>query len=195
MRKNKNMKFTEKVMKKIMDIIKVDGFYIVLHGDISVGIFDAEWKLSNNFYFDNQKEVDNFKEELLKLFDNYCGEVSIETFNERIAQIEAEDKEMYESYPVRYLIKDGDNFKQTDSIASYGSSIGDGIHFELPNYMSEDSYNGHDMKIINSKDPEFRKILLKEVNRLENEIKNEEYTLMNAKRNLALIEKELKYGK
>ena len=189
------MELTEKVMKKIMSIIKIDGFYIISHGDSSVGIFDAEWKLSNNFYFDNQKEVDIFKEELSKLFENYCGEVSIETFNERIAQIEAENKEEYESHSVRYLIKDGNDFKQTDSLASYSGSIGDGIHFELPNYMSEDNYNGHDTKIINSKNLEFRKILLKEANRLENEIKNEEYTLMNAKRNLALIEKELKYGK
>lgn len=66
---------------------------------------------------------------------------------------------------------------------------------ELPSWMSEDGYNGHDTKIIKSDDPKFRDILIEEVGRLEREINNDEYRLKNAKRNLELIETELKYGK
>jgi len=188
------MEITEKGIEKIMDIIEVSGFHIVSQGDPSVGMFDAEWEIRNNFYFDNQKELDEFKEELSKLFEGYVGDVTIETFDERLIQIETEERERYQSYPVRYLIRDGNNFKIAGSTASYSSAVGDAIHMELPHWMSEEGYHGHDTKIIRSDKPEFREILLEAAGQLESEINNEEYRLRNAKRNLALIQQELKYG-
>lgn len=194
---NKNMPegLTKKVMERIMETIEVDGFYITSLGDTSAGIYDAEWTLSHKFYFDNEEEFKDFKELLYQMFENYVGEVVIETFDERQTESERLEREQYEQYPVRYLIMDGSNFKQAGSTASYSSSVGDGIHMEFPHWMSEDGYNGHSTRIIKSSDKEFRKILLDEAGRLEHEINNEEYRLRNAKRNLTLIQKELNYGK
>lgn len=188
------MEITEKIVKKIMEIIEVSGFHITSYGDNDADISDIEWNLSNKFYFDNQKELEDFKENLYLLFENYCGGINIETFNERQIQIEKENREQYESFPMRFLIKDGSNFKKAGSTASYSSAVGDGIHMELPSWMSVDEYNCDD-KIIKSTDPEFREILLGEASRLEDRIRNDEYGLKNAKRNLKLIQQELKYGK
>jgi len=191
MSKFKTMEITEKAMERIMSIIEIDGFHVTSHGDPSVGIFDAEWKVSEKFYFDNQDELNAFKEGLKRVFENYCGEVSIETFNERQTQIEAEERQRYESYPVRYLIRDyGDCYMQAGRTGVYGSAVGDAIHVELPHYIKE----GVD-DVIKSSDPEFQEILLKAAGRLEKQIINEEYSLRNAKRNLALIKQELNYGK
>ena len=192
------MEITEKVMKKIMDIIEIDGFHITSKGDPSVGIQDAEWELSHKFYFDNQKELDDFKESLYQLFENYCGEINIETFNERTTQIKKEEREQYQQYPTRYLIKSkgyNNSYMQVGRTGVYSGAIGDAIHMELPHWMTRNSYNDDDDDIIESTDPEFRKILLKAAGHLENEIRNEEYSLRNAKRNLALINFELNYGK
>lgn len=183
-------------MDKVLDeIIEINGFYITAHGDPSAGILDAEWELSNKFYFDNQKEFDEFKESLYQLFENYCGEITIETFDERLTQISKEEKEHYQQFPKRYLIKSrdyNDSYKQAGSTASYSSSIGDAIHVDLPHWMSEGNYGDI---IIDSDNPEFRKILLKAAGQLERDINNDEYRLSNAKRNLAAIKLELKYGK
>ena len=185
------MEITEKAMERIMSIIEIDGFHVTSYGDPSVGMFDAEWKVSEKFYFDNQEELDDFKKGLSELFENYCGEVSIETFNERQLQIEAEERQRYESYPMRYLIRDyGDCYMQAGRTAVYSSAVGDAIHVELPHYIKEDRDD-----VIKSSDPEFRQILLQAAGQLEKEIHNDEYSLRNAKRNLALIRQELNYGK
>jgi len=197
--KKSNMSDTAK-MKKILEnvekIDKVTGFYITAPGDESVGIFPATWKLENDFYFDTPEELENFKKELRGLFEWYCGEItSVVTFEEQQAQCDKEDADYYKQFPVRYLIKDGSNYKQAGSTASYSSSAAEGIHSELPHWMSEDGYNGHDTVIIKSTDPEFRKILLEEAGQLERSINNEESRLRSDKRRLRLIQQELKYGK
>lgn len=186
------MEITEKAMERIMSIIEIDGFHVTSYGDPSVGIFDAEWKVSEKFYFDNQEELDEFKKGLSELFENYCGEVSIETFNERQIQMDAEERQLYESYPVRYLIKGdySDCYMQAGRTGVYSGAVGDGIHMELPHWINEKTDG-----VIKSTDPEFKKILLKAAGQLENEIRNDEYSLQNAKRNLALIQQELNYGK
>lgn len=81
------MKITEKNVKRIMEIIEVDGFHVISYGDTDAGIRDVEWEIKNKFFFDNQKELDAFKEELSNVFEGYCGEVTIETFKERQEKI------------------------------------------------------------------------------------------------------------
>lgn len=190
------MDITKKVMDKIKEIIEIDGFYITSKGDLSVGINDAEWVLSQKFYFDNQKDFEGFKELLYQMFENYVGVIEIETFNERRDRVEKEEREEYQQHEMRYLITDKgyrNSWKEANSVASYSNNVGKGIHFEIPHWM----INNRDSstEIIKSSDPEFRKILLEAAGRLENSIKNDEYTLSRAKTNLALINKELKYGK
>lgn len=185
----------KKIVENMEKIDKVSGFYITAPGDPSVGIPSASWEMKNEFYFDTPEELQEFKKEIKALFEWYCGEVtSVVTFEEHQAMLDAEDAEFYKMHPVRYLIKDGNNYKQAGSTASYGSDVGDAIHMELPHWMSEDGYNGHDTKIIKSTDKEFKEILLQAAGQLEDEIRNAEYRLRNAKRNLGLIQNELKHG-
>lgn len=185
-----------KILKKVEKIEVITGFYITAPGDESVGIFPATWKLENDFHFDSPEELEEFKKELRSLFEFYCGEVtSVVTFEEYEAQCESEEQAYYEEFPVRYLIRDGSNYKQAGSTASYVSSAAEGIHTEIPHWMSEDGYNGHNTVIIKSTDDEFRQILLEEAGRLESSINNDEYSLRNAKNRLRLIQQELKYGK
>jgi len=174
----------------------VTGFYIYAPGDDTVGIPSASWEMVNDFYFDNQEELENFRREIQSLYEFHCGEVtSVTTFEEHQAMLDEEDRQMYEAHPVRYLIRDGGSYKHAGSTGMYGSSAAEGIHMELPHWMKEDGYNGHDTVIIKSSDPEFREILLKEAGQLEQEINNGEYRLRNAKTKLRLIQQELKHGK
>lgn len=196
---NQQKNFMEKYKKIVENVEKIDkvsGFHITAPGDESVGIPSASWEIRNDFYFDTPEELQEFKKEIKSLFEWYCGEVtSVLTFEEHQTVLDEEDRMMYEQHPVRYLIREGSNFKQAHSTASYGSSAAEGIHMELPHYMSEDGYNGHNTTIIKSSDKEFRNILLNEASHLEDEIRNEEFRLRNAKTRLRLIQQELKYGK
>jgi len=189
-------KILKKILINVEKIKKVTGFYITAPGDESVGINPATWKLENDFYFDNLEELEEFKKELQSLFEFYCGEVtSVVTFEEFEAQCEAEEQAYYEEFPIRYLIKDGSNYKRAGSAGSYSSSAAEGIHTVFPHWMKIDGYNGHDTVIIKSTDDEFRQILVQEAGRLENLINNDEYGLSLAKKRLRLIQQELKYGK
>jgi len=191
------LKKYSKIADNIEKIIKVSGFYVTAPGDPSVGINSATWEVSNDFYFDNPDELEEFRKELKTLFEFHCGEVtSVITFEEHQAMCDLEEHGYYEAFPVRYLIRDKesglDNYKQAGSTASYSSSVGEAIHSELPHWIPEEGTT--DSEVIKSTDPKFKQILLREAQRLENEIRNEEYRLQNAKRNLLLIQKELKHG-
>jgi Fe2+ transport system protein B len=191
------MKITDKLLKNISKIMKVTGFIISAQGDPSVGINPATWKLEEDFYFDDQEELEEFKNQLKELFTNYCGEISfIETYEEYQKQIDAEDLEYFAEFPVRYLIRDKDHsydlFKQADFSASYSNEVGTAIHTELPKWIPEEGNS--DTQVIKSTDPMYKEILLKAAERLENEIKNNEYQLKNAKINLHIINKELNIG-
>lgn len=84
---------SKRVIEKILAIIKVNGFYIRMLGDPSVGIADREWKLEGQFYFDDKEELQVFKNNLKQTFENYCGEISaIDTFEEYQAKINSEEK-------------------------------------------------------------------------------------------------------
>jgi hypothetical protein len=76
------MENEDKGIENIQKIIKTKGFHIIFKGDSSVGIFDSRWELNGDFYFDNQEELESFRKELQVLYENYCGEVTIETFEE-----------------------------------------------------------------------------------------------------------------
>lgn len=184
-----------KIAENMEKIIKITGFYVTAAGDPSVGINQATWEVRNDFYFDNPEELQEFRKEIKSLFEFHCGEVvSILTFEEQQAMLDDEERMIFEQYPVHYLIKDGSNYKQAGSTASYGSGVGDGIHLELPNWIDENRKNGED-RVIKSTDDEYWQILRKAGGELETEISNEEYRLKIAKRNLALIEKEFRFKK
>jgi hypothetical protein len=177
--------------------MKVTGFIISAQGDPSVGINPATWKLEEDFYFDDQEELQEFREQLISIFESYCGEISfIETYEEYQKRIDAEDIQYFKQFPVRYLIRDRDDnydtFKQADFCASYSNEVGTAIHTELPKWIPEEG-NGN-TQVIKSTDPMYREILLKAAQRLENEIRDEEYRLKNAKLNLKIISKELNIG-
>jgi len=187
---------SDKFLTNIENIMKITGFYVTASGDESVGIMPSTWEIKNDFYFDNHNELVKFKIEIKNLFEYYCGEIiNIITFEEHQSQCNDEIKEHYQQYPIRYLIRDGNNFKIANCTASYSSNVGDGIHFELPSWMSEEGYNGADTVIIKSDNPEFRNILIKEAGQLERQIRDEESRISNAKRNLEFIQTELNYGK
>ena len=177
--------------------MKITGFIISAQGDSSVGINSTTWKLEEDFYFDDQEELEEFKNQLKELFTIYCGEISfIETYEEYQKKIDTQDLEYFAEFPVRYLIRDRDDdrdtFKQADFITSYSSAVGTAIHTELPKWIPEEGNS--DTQVIKSTDPMYKEILLKAAERLENEIKDEEYRLKNAKLNLHIIKKELNIG-
>jgi hypothetical protein len=80
----------EKILENVAKIIKVTGFHITSKGDESVGIFDSRWELSNEFFFDDKEELELFRNDLKQTFENYCGIVTVETFEERQALIDTE---------------------------------------------------------------------------------------------------------
>jgi hypothetical protein len=69
-------------IKNIMNIIKVSGFHIFSKGDVTIDTNDIQWKLQDNFYFDNEEELEVFRKDIKTLFENYCGEVTVKTFEE-----------------------------------------------------------------------------------------------------------------
>lgn len=55
-------------------MIKVTSFDIVIHGDESVGIFDGNFTLSPDFYFDDIDEMNEFAEGIRKYFSDFYGD-------------------------------------------------------------------------------------------------------------------------
>jgi hypothetical protein len=77
------MDITKKIIEKIKQMVNIKGFYITEPGDPSVGIYPATWKLEGEFIFDNEEELESFRTDLKKTFENYCGEfVKVETIDE-----------------------------------------------------------------------------------------------------------------
>ena len=147
--RNKNIMIDEDKYKKILQnvekILTVTGFHVTAPGDDSVGIPSASWEIKNDFHFDSEEELKEFKKELAGTFEWYCGEnVSVISFEEYQQMLELEDKMMYEQYPVRYLIRDtdmgGDMFMKAPPFTGmYCSDVAECIHLELPHYMNEKS--------------------------------------------------------
>ena len=71
---------TYNTKKNMKNIIKINGFYIKSEGTTSYDTKDIVWKLVGDFYFDNQKELNEFIFNLKIAFVNYCGKVIIDTY-------------------------------------------------------------------------------------------------------------------
>lgn len=81
----------DKIAENVSKIQKVTGFYIKVPGDMSVGLFDQEWKLDGDFYFDNVDELEEFRALLNLTFQSYAGEdCRVETFEEQQLEIDEE---------------------------------------------------------------------------------------------------------
>ena len=140
------------------------------------------------------KELNKLRQELIDLKDlnlsiasEYGSELSAGDMFRQEEELEEQIKVLEEKDTTMYLVLDGHNsFKEANAIASYSSSVGDGIHFKKP----EEWVGG---EIISSDESRFWEILKDEATRLTNEINNLEYSLKTANRNKDLIEKA--YGR
>jgi len=73
------MKITKKLLINLLKIMKINGFHIIACGE-NPTTFNVE----GGFYFDNDEELESFKEKLKVLFADHCGgEIQVETFHER----------------------------------------------------------------------------------------------------------------
>ena len=62
----------------------VSGFYITVHGDQSVGLFDRKFRIEGEFYFEDENELNVYIAGLADLhLQTFDGQVSVETFEER----------------------------------------------------------------------------------------------------------------
>ena len=68
------MENKDKLVENIMKIIKISGFVVSFPGDPSVGVSDGQWTINGDFYFDDQEELQKFKDDLKLTWENYCGE-------------------------------------------------------------------------------------------------------------------------
>lgn len=66
-----------------MNIIKTSGFQITSKGYPNLDMGDKVWEMKEDFYFDNQDQLEQFKKGLESFFNEYVGEVQVETFEER----------------------------------------------------------------------------------------------------------------
>lgn len=62
--------------------IKVSKFYIMSPGDPSVGIFDQQYEVGSDFYFENEEEFDIFKIKLKEAFEWVCENPKVITQEE-----------------------------------------------------------------------------------------------------------------
>ena len=87
-----------------MEEIKVSKFFITIPGDESVGIWDQNFELNEDFYFEDQESLDHFKEEIAQAFENAFGECA---YVETAEEIKARE-EMY-IIQTEQLMDDFDN--------------------------------------------------------------------------------------
>ena len=82
-------------MKTRVGNIHTLGFYVNFYGDPSVGIFNAEWKITGEFFFENEEEFEMFKNKLKETWE-YCHDtpIGVETFEERKERIKKEYEQL-----------------------------------------------------------------------------------------------------
>ena len=74
--------------------IKVSTFYITIGGDMDVGIRDEHFELSPDFIFEDNEQLEFFREKLRETFEEtFDGPVNIETKEE----IDRKEKEIEEA--------------------------------------------------------------------------------------------------
>jgi len=76
------MKITKKLLANLIKIIKINGFHIIVNGENPV-TFNVE----GSFYFDNNEELEEFRNKLKELFTSHCGgEITVITFEEQFCK-------------------------------------------------------------------------------------------------------------
>lgn len=69
-----NMDKYEKIIENVDKIIYIKGFDVTAEGDETINVEPKTWKIRNDFYFDNDIEINVFKEALKNAFEFYCGD-------------------------------------------------------------------------------------------------------------------------
>lgn len=64
-------------------MIEVTGFYVFCPGDASVGISDQEWKIDGVFFFEDEKELNQFKDALKEAWSWFSDPIIIDTIEEK----------------------------------------------------------------------------------------------------------------
>jgi hypothetical protein len=73
------MKITKKLLTNLLKIMKINGFHIIVEGENP-----TTFNIEGSFYFDNNEELNAFRNDLKLLFGNHCGgDITVETFEER----------------------------------------------------------------------------------------------------------------
>lgn len=74
-----------------MKQIECTGFIVHYDGDSTVGMFPQYWTLKGNFLFDDEGELNQFKEKICEAFE-YCSDTPlwVESLEERSEKINAE---------------------------------------------------------------------------------------------------------
>lgn len=63
--------------------IQVKGFHVKLHGDHSVGIWDAYYTVEGEFFFESKEDLEEFRESLRKTFELVSDMgISVDAFEE-----------------------------------------------------------------------------------------------------------------
>ena len=190
------MDMYKKIVENVEKIDKVTGFHVTAPGDDSVGIPSASWEIKNDFYFDTPEELEEFKKEIKALFEWYCGEVtSVVTFEEHRAMLNAEDKMMYQQYPVRYLIRDDDGgnmfMRPRPFTGMYSSDVAECIHLELEDWI----VNSHKPEnIIPSTTKEYWEIITKALADEQRSLEVNGQHYHSAKRSVRRLTEELEIG-
>jgi hypothetical protein len=77
------MEITDKLLKNLMKIMKINGFHVTVEGESPV-----TYNLEGNFYFDNANELEYFRNDLAILIQNHTGgEALVETFDEQAMRL------------------------------------------------------------------------------------------------------------
>jgi len=178
-------------------MIKVSGFYITAAGDSSVGINSATWEIKNEFYFNDVKDLVNFRKELVELFAFYSGETpEVVTFEEHQIMLETELRNEYKAHPVRYLVKSSDYsgsyMRPAPLTGMYSSDIAECIHFELEDWIRDS--RGSD-EIIDSTSDEYWQIIKKALHDAQRSLDVNGQHYRSAENSVQLLLKELHYGK
>lgn len=71
-----------KLLNKLNNMIEIKGFYISEPGDPSVERPATTWALKGYFIFEDNDELNTFKSNLQKTFENYCGVAKVQTIDE-----------------------------------------------------------------------------------------------------------------
>jgi len=70
--------------------VQTKGFLIVSPGDSSVGIFKKEWELTDDFHFESEEDLNEFRGLLKQAFEMIADDAYVETIEERVAWVENE---------------------------------------------------------------------------------------------------------